>query len=311
MCKTFFLAIVLVSNIALAMQTDFVGPEELLATAPAMPELLAQRVTAWCGEHPDLSAYPATLTISEAAKVFLAGANKSNSNVVVPFTEEGAVVKLAGLSNVFREAISTQGKDPWSLGAVEELGGKAAILDKAKQMRRFQAVSALAYDRLLRKEAYSLKSPGTFVYHITERPTELDDRNYLLIQEGLPATVVPFGTLPERECAEVIDNMNLEELYTVLKKVGLWNLHAQNLGVDTATKQFWVSDLEKPNNEGYGEQSKWQVGVFGKGSVSDDPWKWRHNIRTGHGEVANILASNPEKLELWKALLANDADLKD
>ena len=312
MRKSFFLVIVLVSNIASAMQTDFVGLEELLATAPAMSEALAQRVTAWCGEHPDLCAYPATLKISTETRGYLERENKSCSNIVVPFTEEGGVVKLAGPSNILREAISTEGQDPWSHGAIEELGGQAAILERAKTYRRFQAVSALAYHRLLRQLTDSpLRSPDTFVYHISGRPTELDDRNYLLVQEGLSTTVVPFGKLSELERTEVVGNMNLEELYAVLKKVGLWNLHAQNLGVDTAKKQFWVSDLEKPNNEGYGKQSKWQVAVFGKGEVSDDPWQWRHNIRTGHGEFANILAGNPEKLELWKALLVSDAEVRD
>lgn len=312
MRTSLLLTIGLLSNVALAMQTNFVGPEELLATAPALPASLAERTATWCSEHPDLCAYPATFAISEATKTFLAGANKSSSNIVVPLTQEGAVVKIAGLSNIFRETMSTLGQDPYRFGAVEELGGETTIIERAKTVRRFQAVSALAYHRLLRQFTSSpLQSPDTFVYHISGKPAELDDRNYLLIQEGLPTTVVPLGKLPETERKEVIDGMDLGELYAVLKKVGLWNLHAQNLGVDTATKQFWVSDLEKPNNEGYGAGAKWQVAVFGKGAVSDAPWKWRHNIRTGHGEVANLLASNAEKIELWKALLASDLDVKD
>lgn len=306
----FFLIMVVTSNLSLGMQTDFVGPEDLLKNSPAIPESLAQQAKSWCNEHLDLCEYPTSLTMTSEVKSYVSSVNKSRYNLALPIPS--GVVKLAGLSNILRETMSTLGKDPYSSGAIEELGGKEAILEQAKTIRRFQAVSAVAYYRLLHNlDSTILKFPGTFAYNISGKPAELDDKNYVIVQESLPPTVIALADLEEKERTEIINGLDVDGLYAVFKKAGLWNLHSKNLLIDPKNKQLWTSDLEKPNNEGYGESAKWKIAVFGKGDQSDHPWKWRHNIRTGHEEVAKILMVNPNKSEKWTALLKNDLDLKD
>ncbi len=314
MHKSLLLTMVLVSNVALGMQTEFVGPEELLAGSPEMPVPLQAAVADWCEDNGDLCGFFISLGSEVPADLVpRLGQNKSGSNVVLPLADNRGVVKMAGFSNVVREALSTLGQDPYRSGVVAEFGGSVAILERAKTMRRFQSVSALAYHRLLSRESGSiLRAPGTFVLHMEGKPDGLDDRNYVVVQEALPERVVALGSLPEAEQSTVIGNIDPAQLYAVLKKVGLWNMNPGKVLVDLENPhRLWITDLEKPNNEGYGEGAKWKVAVFGHGAQSDDPSKWRHNIRTGHGETAGIFSAGSEKHAQWMALLANDPDLRD
>ncbi len=283
-----------------------------------MPKSLAHQATAWCEEHVDLCNYPATLTVQPTTKTFIEQENLSQTNIVVPFTPHGDVIKIAAPGNVFCETVSRLGINPYDPNELQKLGGPKEVimepvLTRATTIRRFKAVSAVAYYRLMSQlESNYVQSPKTFAFHIPWKLEELDDRNYLVVQEALSKTVIALGNLPEPERTEIIGGLDTKALYGVLKKIGAWNWDDQTLLVDTKnSRQLWVSDLENPNNEGYGNQAKWQVAVFGKGGQSDDPSKWLHNIHTGHEQVANILTSHPEKQNQWMALLANDLDVKD
>lgn len=69
----------------------------------------------------------------------------------------------------------------------------------------------------------------------------------------------------------------------------------------TKPYEWWVTDLEKPNNEGFCQTAKYGgIAAFGtkEPGNSDAPWKWQHNIKTGLEEVEKLFQKYaPEKVE--------------
>jgi hypothetical protein len=317
MNKKLLYLLLLGNPICNAMQDSFIGVQKLFEQEQTIPVDLNESAQKFLKTYQTEISYLTGGSTKPSSSVNLHKLmlkNKSKINYVLPI--EGGFIKFAGPINTLYDTVSTLGYDPFCEKPVHKLEPEEQkeIEAQGRDMKHFQTLSALAYYRLIKQMNengdVALQAPQTWFLHIPERPEEFTDQNYVVVQEALPESVVSFSQLSKKEQKTLVESLPLKLLYQALKTTGLWNLHKDNLLVNREDGALWVADLEKPNNEGFGNTAKNKIAVFGRGSTSDAPQKWRGNIKVGHGEVQKILQDFPVQLAEWNELLKEDTDLQ-
>lgn len=249
----------------------------------------------------------------------------SKHSYVYQLPKTKALIKLASLESVFRNTLSAYGYHPYLdiQKSMRKMGGIQGFCDAANMpgnfglyrrdltLRHVKALSALAYYRLITlHRGTAIQAPATYAVHIPDRPPIADDRNYVIVQEQIASDVMSFKTLGDETKAHIISNLPLEDIYKENKEIGLWNLSAGNVFIDirSAQPRLMVRNLEMPNEEGYALTPFYGVAVFGKvGTQAREPHgKWRINVDTGCGTMAQWLNTNKKQSELWEKLREND-----
>lgn len=288
--------------------------EEELATlcAKPLPEELRDQVEALLRAHPRIADL-CSLRKQHAARFSEPDIPSSLSahNFVFATTMEeeeeplsSGVVKIAGFGNALRSSISALGYDPYHMDKPQDTAFHAC----ASQTRRFQHLSTLVTEELLRRAASGVVVPvQTWAYHLPDHPNTVCDQNYIVVQRRLPTKYKQFSTLSDREKRQVFNGLNLREFYRVLKFANLWNPSEENLWVNSDRQtELAYPDGEKPNNEGSGQQARFHLAIFGQ-SLS----KARHNIRCGHDAIKSILQKYlPDRVAEWTSFYEHDPEVK-
>jgi hypothetical protein len=141
---------------------------------------------------------------------------------------------------------------------------------------------------------YKIIRPS-YPWHISGRPTEAADENYVVVQPKYGEHIKEIRDLTKEEQISVINNLSpdtLQQLHAAIKYAALWDIR-NNIMVNTYnTDQLWYGDLEQPNNSG-------EFFYQGKEGFK----KYQHDVSVGLQEIGEKLQSISEnKFELWQAL---------
>ncbi len=228
------------------------------------------------------------------------------------------VVRYAGRANTLASLASSAGIDSgleqnmWE--SVQTPFGhrqyKADALEKATHgnFTVHQHTSMLAYYLMMKKRLKGKVQPvQTWAVRFGDGE-EFCDRNYVIVQPKNPETYVRVDQMPHSARFTALDKGLLPDLADAVD-AGAWNLTQENLWYDVTSKNFYITDLEKPNNEGWGPNPgtnpRWGTAVFSyKGDgTSSHPWKREHNIRCGYDSVRGIvLESRSDLQQEWDKL---------
>ncbi len=292
----------------------FVSEEGLLAHCEPLPGDVKNRVEALLEKHPNIlkllslpQQYAAALTKQPIPEI---PSSLSPHNYVFDTNPDDPreVLKIAGFHNALRSAISSLGYDPYNKSNPADTVARAA----ASKTPRFQLLSTLATMELLeRAESGTVVPVKTWAYNLTDHPNDACDQNYIVVQRRLPKEYKQFSTLDTREKHDVLEKLELAEVWRVLKYANLWNPSEENLWVNSSKQtELAYPDGEKPNNEGAGTNAKWKISIFGQ-----DLSKAKFNIRNewdgGHRVFENILKAHcPDRVAEWMAYYESDTEVK-
>ena len=267
--------------------------------------------------------------------MFPCGNSLSKHNYIFD-TGHGTIVRVAGDTNTLHSRASSAGIDSGpaqNMYDFDENGYpkyKADVLQRATSNTKpvFQHTSMIAYYLIMKKQLEGKKVQPVQTW-LAKRDTtwmegtpedlacqEFNDHNYVIVQPKNPESYKRLDTLDPTEFNTVVSKDLLPDLAKAVESGG-WGLNSENLFYDTGTKTFYITDLEKPNNEGWGPNPgtnpRWGTAVLSlKGDgTSSHPWKWDHNIRCGYEAIkTGLLAHAVNKQELvkeWDALKATRA----
>ena len=292
----------------------FVPEAELLTHCEPLPEEVRDRIEALLATHPNIlklcslqQQHAAVLAKQKIAKV---PASLSPHNYVFDTDPDkpAEIVKIAGFHNALLSAISTLGYDPYS----KSNPAGTVVRAVANKTPRFQHMSTLATMELLeRAESGTVVPVRTWAYHLPDHPKDVCNQNYMVVQKRLPKEYKQFSTLDTREKRNVLEKLELDEVWRVLKYANLWNPSEENLWVNSDKQtELAYPDGEKPNNEGAGKKAKWKISIFGQ-----DLGKAKFNIRNewdgGHRVFENILKAHcPDRVAEWMAYYESDTEVK-
>ena len=291
----------------------FVPEEELLAHYEPLPEDVGARVYALLARHPNI---PKLCSLQQQHAAVLAKqpipgipSSLSPHNYVFDTDDElNEVVKIAGFHNALRSAISSLGYDPYSKNNPADTVVNAV----ASKTPRFQHMSTLATMKLLEQAKSGTVVPvKTWAYHLPDHQDNVCDQNYMVVQKRLPKEYKQFSTLDTREKHDVLEKLELAEVWRVLKYANLWNPSEENLWVNSSNQtELAYPDGEKPNNEGAGKKAFRKIAIFGQ-----DLEKAKFNIRNewdgGHRVFENILKAHcPDRVAEWMAYYDSDTEVK-
>ena len=291
--------------------------DTLIQQASAIPPNLKQAVDLWVQNNQklvtDLLILPQFTSI-EAMKIYIKkiqdqvqDRNVSKHNYIFDIESDTApaVIKIAGIPSRISSMISSLGYDPYTI----KWWTRDDLINRAtnKTIPTQQHITRAATQQLLAQVKIDGITPiATYLYHLEGRPTDCDDRNYIIVQEKLSGFSRLASLSPENK-KEALEKMNLKELYTALKYANLWNMSENNLWLNK-TFDIAYPDGEKPNNEGHGVHARWKVAILGH-----DLEKAKFNIRNwfdgGHRSFEKILQRYlPERVEEWMKLYEQDPD---
>ncbi len=236
-------------------------------------------------------------------------------------TGHQTVVRYAGPDGTLGSMASSAGIDSGRLeimcDQIETSDGKQVWRYKADVLQQathsnfslHQHTSMLAYYLMMRKRlgGKKVQPVQTWAVHFGDGE-EFCDANYVIVQPKNPNTYVRLDQLLDQAGFTALDKGVLPDLADAVD-AGAWNLTPENLWYDAHSKNFYITDLEKLNNEGWGPNPgtnpRWGTSVFsynGDGT-SSHPWKWDHNIRCGYDSVRSSVLANRSDLQLeWDKL---------
>ncbi len=229
--------------------------------------------------------------------------NMSKTNIALKIKE--SVIKIASSTSRIRNNISSLGYDPYVTTWVEnpELIEAAALFKPTMQ----HITGAIGQHVLGNSNSKVIEKLPTWLYHLKDKPKDLDDSNYLVVQEAIPATFSQFSKLQFSQKIQFIKKLDLAEFYTAIKYGQVWDPSEDNLWVNTENGKIMLPDTESPDNEGLGIKVK-----FNKAILGQSLHKAKHNIRNpwdgGHKIFEQIVTKygDPEEVELWDVLYQSD-----
>ena len=311
---------------------EFLSPEQVYEQCEKLPPEF-QDTHEWVQKHRELFKMMRCRNISTHEKfathteiiahiMSLKNMESESKNNYIFDTKKGTVVRCSGLSSTLGSMASSAGIDSGPTRNMVELiqlpNGhrigryKPEVLQAATIQHAhvpvFQHTSCVAYYLLMKKRLHGKIQPQpTYPVQFGEG-TEFHDGNYVVAQPKLEAGEhVHVSSIPQRFFSEYINKELLPDLADAVES-GAWNLNGENLWMNTAYRNFVITDLEKPGNEGWGPNQKWGTAVLSsKGDgTSNHPWKWRHNVRVGYDAVqSGLLEHSIHKQELvqeWNAM---------
>ncbi len=198
--------------------------------------------------------------------------------------------------NMFERVMTSNGKPGWQY--------KTDVLQKATHgnFQVHQHTSMLAYYLMMKKRLKGKKVQPVQTWAVQYGDEEFCDANYVIVQPKLGDKFALLSKLPDKDLNAIVDKSLLPDLADTVDS-GAWNLTKENLWYDAPNGTFHITDLEKPNNEGWGPNPgtnpRWGTAVFSyKGDgKSSHPWKWKHNIRCGYDAVNGSILANREDLQ--------------
>ncbi|HLE76312.1 MAG TPA: hypothetical protein VI521_00915 [Candidatus Babeliales bacterium] len=293
----------------------FLSPEQVLEQAEPLPEEF-EAVKEWIESEkntfqalnlPHMHSHSDWVNNQEAVSRLLASRqlrSLSDGNYIFAIPEQPAVVRFSGLNNTLRSKASNIGIDS---GLIQNLcdivegravGYKSDVLNNATLNTTpvHQHSSMLAYYLAMRKglTGKKIQPVQTWVAQYGSGE-ELCDANYVIVQPRLTDdTYQLLSSLDAVDRASIIDKAMLPTLADAVES-GAWNITADNLWINTKTGILYITDLEGPNNEGWGDtpgtNPRWGRAIFsyaGDGA-SCHQWKWNHNVRCGYDSVHAML----------------------
>ena len=230
--------------------------------------------------------------------------------------EHQTVVRYAGVHNTLASLASSAGIDSGVLQNMVELVGeegekqcqyKNNMLHQATHgnFSVHQHTSMLAYYLMMRKRLKGKVQPvQTWAVQYGDSE-EFCDANYVIVQPKNPDTYVRADKMHHRARFLALNKELLSDLADAVD-AGAWNLTQENLWYDVHSRTFHITDLEKPNNEGWGPNPgtnpRWGTAVFsynGDGT-SSHPWKWEHNKECGYDSVrSSVLEHRSDLQQEW------------
>ena len=223
------------------------------------------------------------------------------------------VVQTAGFENQIYSKISSLGFDPFQ--------DQDDILDD--RANRFadevnncappchQATSMVAYYLHMKKRLQGKKVQPVPTYPVQYgESTDFHDGNYVVVQPYLGEEYITANKLKAQELNQLIVPELLEDLADAVD-AGAWNLTLPNLWVHKPTKTFHITDLEKPNNEGFGPETRWKTAVLNNGEGTEEAraWKWNHNRTCGYdavrGSILEKLQNKDDMQQRWDRIKEN------
>ncbi len=338
-CLALFLSISFGSSFLIGMEkeeeqdSDFLTPQQVLEQANPLPEEY-KSTREWITQRrdffknlqvPKMSNDDDVSTYQNKVKIALTW-NKlkslSQSNYIFDTGLEQSdpdhqtVVRYAGGHSTLTSLASSAGIDSGPRkNMIEQVGKKwqykAKVLQQATQgnFSVHQHTSMLAYYLMMKKrlDGKKVKPVQTWVVHFGDGE-EFCDTNYVIVQPKNPKTYVRVDRMPNQARFTALDKGLLSDLADAVD-AGAWNLTQENLWYDVNSRNFYITDLEKPNNEGWGPNPgtnpRWGTAVFsykGEGT-SCHPWKWEHNIRCGYNSVReSILEHRSDLQQEWNKI---------
>lgn len=301
----------------------FATPEQVQNDLPALPADLSEEVETWkannAGILEEFVGLPPTVGGYMQAVMFR---NRFKSPNAVPhdvgqfnhiFHTKSAAIRIPGLQNALCEQVSAMGADPYNREQIAAIGGHVAALHANKP--RQQGVSRLLAAYMLeRLNSSTIKTPKVYAFHLSGKPNNLDDRNYVMIQRKIPANLLRLIDLSNVQKRQVFSTLPLKDLYNAMKYTALWQFKEDDVYVNPENiQEMWLVDLEKPNNEGYdpsagrGQRgsSAHNVAVYGK-----DSGKWKFDVyENGFVQIKELINKYaPERVNEWNQLKAQDSD---
>ena len=292
---------------------------DLIQQADQIPPKLKQALDTWVHNNqqllndilmiPHFTSYDTIKQYQKTINAQLPSNNLSENNYIFEIESKAipAVVKLSGIQSRISNMISSLGYDPYRV----KWWTRNDLISQAtqKNIPTQQHITRAATQQLLsRLKKESVRAIPTYLYHIPGRPTDCDDRNYIIVQEKL-SRFSSLASLSSQQKIKALKHLNLKELYEALKYANLWNLTDKNLWIDN-NYDIAYPDGEKPNNEGHGAYARWNVAILG-----NDLEKAKFNVRNwfdgGHRAFEKVLQRYlPERVAEWMQLYEQDPTVK-
>ena len=217
--------------------------------------------------------------------------------------KDNFVVKATSYINQLRSRISSAGvfsREPY----VEENGNR--VFWKENDIAQatdydfhcHQVPAMVAYYRLMKKRLLGKKIQpvATYPVHYGES-TEFHDGNYVAVQPKLTEDYVclrlPVNRRVDKlKLSALITKERLEDLADAVE-AGAWHLTWDNLWLHKPDNTFWITDLKKPSDEGYGPNAASKTAVLnnGNGTEQDRALQWDLNRLSGYCSVREYILS--------------------
>ncbi len=333
----YFLTLILISTLALQAMNDdnddvpfshntyqgkVITPESLLVLASKMPDDLEESTEQWMDEYQgfvsDLVTTPHPLTHANRIQK-----TKKNNARIKRLEQQGEVKNLSGFNYVLRfkeypnftVPINTWGsrmaylRFAYSHQNILKASEKAKPFDcsqfegKPSYQHCSRAAHYLRLKEIIeRKNFQFFKTTPTCLKHIPNKPPELSDENYVVVQKWVP-DLKELKELSEREQLAIRKNIPapaLQEIYEAVVYAALWDIRG-NLAVSTHDSKYYMLDLEEPFN--HLPQFFYFQGDQGKR-------KYVLDVIDGLERMAQKLVELPEQFNLWERLTDNDTEFK-
>lgn len=231
---------------------------------------------------------------------------------------DGVILRIAGIANRLHTIISGQDRgDKW----LDPYGKEGESFLKNPESRKdliimptYQTISMYTNHLLLKKIIAENKlthviTPDTYLVHIPNKPEEVSDDNYMVVQKKIDGELINVLAHP---CAwEKFSDEAIKDLF-IAARVGLWNING-NLLVD-ADGNCVILDLEQPNNSDprafFNKPMVQEWGaVRGRGAFARYIVDGIELIAQMMDKAQETCPSTTEKLALWKLLIQHNNDL--
>jgi len=208
------------------------------------------------------------------------------------------VVKATGYMNQLRSRISSAGvfsREPYVEENGERVFWKDSDIAQATDydLPCHQVPAMVAYYRLMKKRLQGKKIQPVATYPVQYgKSTEFHDGNYVAVQFRLTEDYICLDRLNKIERNKLITTERLEDLADAIE-AGAWHLTWDNLWLHKPDNTFWITDLKKPSDEGYGPQAACKTAVLdnGYGSEQDRALQWNLNRLSGYCSVRGYILS--------------------
>jgi hypothetical protein len=233
--------------------------EEVLTTVEPIPDDVKKDVDVFLKENPAIIEYcrmpqdPSDLIQHHNNQKAVPG-NMSKSNITLYTSTKKSVIKIAHVMSRIRTIASSQGLDPYQ---IKYDGSTLPKIFSFEGPTLQHTTIPIAASLLEKFNPDGVQGVPTWFYHLPGNSTELDDRNYIAVQQALPHNFKQFSLLSTEEKKDFCNNFDLEGFYGALKYIHYAFPSEENLWVDIKNYHLALPDLESPNNEGLGINAKY------------------------------------------------------
>lgn len=167
------------------------------------------------------------------------GITKSlGANFVLPFGDDW-VIKASGFSNR-RENIGNQLDKSYGAGFTQsELEKFKADIGKTYQTISRRAYWLRAHEAKEKLKLDRICLPQEYLIHIPGRPNQIDDTNYVIVEEKIK------DAKPITQTSLAVDPEVIQQLTQLIGYTALWDINSQNIIV--SGDKACAIDLEQPN----------------------------------------------------------------